>query len=95
MAGAAMGIDMSIFLRLFASDFITCNVLTFDEEPMADTELMRRAAMDESQTAILNESVIRLHPDDFESFVVRIEAAPSEPPPKAAERLRRKAPWEK
>ncbi|MGO4482919.1 type II toxin -antitoxin system TacA 1-like antitoxin [Rhizobium pisi] len=48
----------------------------------------------EAQMAILSESVIRLSPDAFDAFVAAIEAAPSAPPPKVAERLQRKAPWE-
>ena len=55
---------------------------------------MRRAAVHEAQMAILSESVIRLSPDAFDAFVAAIEAAPSAPPPKVAERLQRKAPWE-
>ncbi|MFW8646233.1 DUF1778 domain-containing protein [Rhizobium beringeri] len=41
---------------------------------LSRTEFMRRAAVHEAQTAILNESVIRLSPDAFEAFVAVIEA---------------------
>ncbi|OWV81974.1 hypothetical protein ATY77_01630 [Rhizobium sp. R634] len=61
---------------------------------LSRTEFMRRAALHEAQTAILNESVIRLSPDAFDAFVAAIEAAPTAPPPKVAERLQRKTPWE-
>lgn len=61
---------------------------------LSRTEFMRRAAIHEAQSTILNESVVRLSPDAFEAFVAVIEADPSAPPPKVAERLRRKAPWE-
>ncbi|MET3523908.1 DUF1778 domain-containing protein [Mesorhizobium abyssinicae] len=53
------------------------------------TEFMRRAALHEAQAAILNETVIRLSPDAYDAFMQAISA----PPPKAAERLRRAAPW--
>jgi uncharacterized protein (DUF1778 family) len=60
---------------------------------LSRTEFMRRAALQEAQMAILNETVIRLSPDAFDAFVEAISAPPSPPPPKVAERLRRKAPW--
>lgn len=60
---------------------------------LSRTEFMRRAAIQEAQTAILNETVIRLSPDAFQDFVQAISVPPSSPPPKAAERLQRKAPW--
>jgi uncharacterized protein (DUF1778 family) len=60
---------------------------------LSRTEFMRRAALQEAQTAILNETVIRLSPDAYQQFLDTISASPSEPPPKAIERLRRKAPW--
>lgn len=60
---------------------------------LSRTEFMRRAALQEAQAAILNETVIRLSPDAFEDFVRAIEAPPSPVSPKVAERLRRKAPW--
>jgi len=61
---------------------------------LSRTEFMRRAALQEAQTAILNESVIRVSPDAFDDFLRAISAPPSVPPPKAAERLKRKAPWD-
>jgi uncharacterized protein (DUF1778 family) len=57
------------------------------------TEFVRRAALQEAQAAILNESVIRLSPDAYDAFVRAISTPPSAPSPKAAERLRRKALW--
>lgn len=59
---------------------------------LSRTEFMRRAAIQEAQTAILNETVIRLSPDAFQDFVQAISATPAPPPPKVAERLRRKSP---
>lgn len=56
------------------------------------TEFMRRAALQEAQEAILNERFIRLSPKAYGDFMKMISAAPSAVPPKAAERLRRKAP---
>lgn len=60
---------------------------------LSRTEFMRRAALQEAQTAILNETVIRLSPDTFDDFVQAISTPPAAPPLKVAERLRRKAPW--
>jgi uncharacterized protein (DUF1778 family) len=60
---------------------------------LSRTEFVRRASLHEAQTAILNESVIRLSPDAFEEFVRVISAPPATPSPKVVERLRRKAPW--
>lgn len=60
---------------------------------LSRTEFMRRAALQEAQTAILNESVIRMSPDGYDDFLRAISAPASAPPPKAAERLRRPAPW--
>ncbi|MCA1439381.1 DUF1778 domain-containing protein [Ensifer sp. IC4062] len=62
---------------------------------LSRTEFMRRAALHEAQAAILNESVIRLSPDAYDAFIQAISAPPSAPPPKAAERLHRSAPWER
>ena len=60
---------------------------------LSRTEFMRRAALQEAQTAILNETVIRLSPDAYDEFIQAISAPPAPPPPKVAERLKRKAPW--
>ncbi|MBY5435627.1 DUF1778 domain-containing protein [Rhizobium leguminosarum] len=61
---------------------------------LSRTEFMRRAAVQEAQTAILNESVIRVSADAFEAFVAAIEASSVAAPAKVAERLQRQAPWE-
>ena len=61
---------------------------------LSRTEFMRRAALQEAQTAILNESVIRVSPDAYADFLRAISAPPSAPPPKVVERLKRKAPWD-
>ncbi|MBN9259107.1 MAG: hypothetical protein BGO93_21290 [Mesorhizobium sp. 65-26] len=62
---------------------------------LSRTEFMRRAALHEAQAAILNETVIRLSPDAHEAFMQAISAPAAPPPPKAAERLRRSAPWDR
>ncbi|WP_188820214.1 type II toxin-antitoxin system TacA family antitoxin [Brucella endophytica] len=62
---------------------------------LSRTEFMRRAALSEAQTAILNESVIRLSPDAYDAFMQAISAPAEAPSPKVAERLRRSAPWER
>lgn len=61
---------------------------------LSRTEFMRRAALQEAQMAILNESVIRLSADGYNEFMRAISAPVSSPPPKVVERLKRKAPWE-
>jgi uncharacterized protein (DUF1778 family) len=62
---------------------------------LSRTEFMRRAALHEAQTAILDETVIRVSPDTYDAFMTAISAPAAAPPPKAAERLRRSAPWER
>jgi uncharacterized protein (DUF1778 family) len=62
---------------------------------LSRTEFMRRAALHEAQAAILNETVIRISPDAYDAFMQAISAPTALPPPKAAERLRRSAPWER
>ena len=62
---------------------------------LSRTEFMRRAALQEAQLAILNETVVRLSPEAFEQFMVAIDAPVSAIPVKLAERLARKAPWDK
>lgn len=60
---------------------------------LSRTEFMRRAALHEAQAAILNECVIRLSPNAYDAFMQAISAPAAAPPPKAAERLLRAAPW--
>jgi len=62
---------------------------------LSRTEFMCRAALREAQAAILNETVIRVSADAFDAFVEAISAPVAAPPPKAAERLQRAAPWER
>ncbi len=62
---------------------------------LSRTEFMRRAALREAQAAILKESVIRLSPDAYDAFMQAISAPAAAAPLKAAERLRRAAPWER
>ena len=60
---------------------------------LSRTEFMRRAALNEAQSAILNETVLRLSADAWRQFLAAVEAPPTAPPPKLAERLRRTPPW--
>ena len=60
---------------------------------LSRTEFMRRAAVKEAQTAILNETVVRLSADDYARFLEAIAVPAEPPPPKTVERLSRKAPW--
>lgn len=61
---------------------------------LSRTEFVRRAALHEAQLAILNETVVRLSPDAFDQFCAAIDAPVGPIPPKLAERLARKAPWD-
>ena len=56
---------------------------------------MRRAALNEAQAAILNETVIRVSPEAYDTFMQAISAPAAALPPKATERLRRTAPWDR
>jgi uncharacterized protein (DUF1778 family) len=56
---------------------------------LSRTEFMRRAALQEAQLAVLNESLIRMSPDGFDHFVEAIEGAPAPMPDKARERIAR------
>jgi uncharacterized protein (DUF1778 family) len=60
---------------------------------LSRTEFMRRAALNEAQTAILNQAVVRLSPDAWRRFRAAIEAPGSKPPAKLVERLKRRPPW--
>ncbi|MDR6666127.1 DUF1778 domain-containing protein [Rhizobium sp. 1399] len=61
---------------------------------LSRTEFMRRAALQEAQITMLNESVVRISADAFEAFVAAIEAPPAAVPTKVAERLLRQLPRE-
>ena len=69
-------------------------IFTF-EQYAAETEFMRRAALNEAQAAILNETVIRVSPEAYDTFMQAISAPAAALPPKATERLRRTAPWDR
>ncbi|MCK6452613.1 MAG: DUF1778 domain-containing protein [Alphaproteobacteria bacterium] len=60
---------------------------------LSRTEFMRRAALNEAQTAILNETVLRLSPDAWRQFRAAIEVPTAQPPAKLAERLKRRPAW--
>jgi uncharacterized protein (DUF1778 family) len=60
---------------------------------LSRTEFLRRAAMDEAQRAILEETVLRLSHDAFAQFVAVVEAPVSPIPDKLKERIARPAPW--
>lgn len=62
---------------------------------LSRTEFMRRAALNEAQIAIVNETVIRVSPEAYDAFIEAISAPTAPLPPKAAERLRRPAPWDR
>lgn len=60
---------------------------------LSRTEFMRRAALNEAQVAILNETVLRLSPEAWRQFCAAIEAPEANLPAKLAERLKRRPPW--
>lgn len=60
---------------------------------LSRTEFVRRAALQEAQVAILNETVVRLSPEAFEAFTESLREPAASAPPKLAERLARPSPW--
>jgi len=60
---------------------------------MSRTEFMRRAALHEAQVALLTESIVRVSDETYTDFLAAIEGPVTPFPPKALERLARKAPW--
>jgi len=62
---------------------------------LSRTEFMRRAAIQEAQMAILNQTVVRLSPAAFRQFAAAIDSAEAALPAKMKERLTRKVPWAK
>ena len=57
------------------------------------SEFVRRAAVQEAQIAILNDTVIQVSPEAFDAFLRMLDQPAGEIPPKLAERLSRPAPW--
>jgi uncharacterized protein (DUF1778 family) len=60
---------------------------------LSRTEFVRRAALHEAQTAILNEMMVRMSREAFDHFVQAISAPAEAAPAKMRERLSRKSPW--
>ncbi len=60
---------------------------------LSRTEFMRRAALNEAQLAILNESVVRFAPEAFAHFMAAIDVPDATVPRTLRERLSRPAPW--
>lgn len=93
MVASTLRKETPISMR-FRDDDLTIIDRGAELQGLSRTEFMRRAALQEAQMAILNESVIRLSPDGYDEFMRVIGAPASAPTPKAVERLKRKAPWE-
>lgn len=93
MANPALKKETPVSMR-FRDDDLAIIDRGADLVGLSRTEFVRRAALRDAQSAILTETVIRLSPDAYDDFVRTIEASPSSAPPKAAERLRRTAPWQ-
>lgn len=94
MATTAPRKETSVSMR-FRDDDLTIIDRGAELLGLSRTEFVRRTALHEAQAAILNETVIRLSPDAYDAFMEAISTPASSPPPKAAERLRRSAPWER
>lgn len=92
MAASALKKETPVSMR-FRDDDLAIIDRGANLRGLSRTEFMRQAALHEAQAAILNEIVIRVSPEAFDDFLRAISAPPSAPPPKAAERLRRRAPW--
>ena len=59
------------------------------------SEFVRRAAVQEAQMAILNETVIQVSAEAFAEFSRMLDEPTPKIPSKLAERLSRPAPWKK
>ena len=57
------------------------------------SEFVRRAAVQEAQMTILNETVIQVSPEAFDEFLRMLDEPTEKIPPKLAERLARPKPW--
>lgn len=57
------------------------------------TDFVREAAVRAAEEVLLEQSIVRLSPDDFEAFKAAI-AAPPQAVPEMVELLKRRAPWE-
>ena len=60
---------------------------------LSRTEFVRRAALQDAQIAILNESGVRFTPEAFGLFIAAIDAPVAPIPAKMRERMSRKTPW--
>jgi uncharacterized protein (DUF1778 family) len=85
--------DVSVTMR-FREDDLDVIDRGAGSAGLSRTEFVRRAALHEAQMAILNETVIRMTPEEFARFEEIISAPPSPPSDKVRERLSRRAPWE-
>lgn len=92
MAQAATKRDIAVSMRLERNDLGLID-RGARLAGLSRTEFMRRAALNEAQLAILNESMVRLSPNAWRQFRAAIEAPATKPPPKLTERLKRRAPW--
>lgn len=94
MAEAAPKRDVAVSMRFRDEDL---NIIDRGAElsGLSRTEFMRRAAMQEAQLAILNETLVRFSPVAFRQFAAAIEAPIADVPAKMRERLARPAPWSK
>ncbi len=60
---------------------------------LSRTEFVRRAALYDAQMAILNETLIRLSPEEFDRFMIACEGPPADAPEAMRRRLSRPVPW--
>ena len=93
MVALAARKDISVTMR-FREDDLDVIDRGAGSAGLSRTEFVRRAAVHEAQMAILNETTIRLSPEEFAAFEEIISRPVSEPSAKVRERLSRRSPWE-
>lgn len=64
-----------------------------EQQGRSRTEFVRQAAVRAAEEVLMQRSVVRLPPEEFEAFKAAV-SAPGQAAPEMVERLRRKAPWE-
>lgn len=85
--------DVAISMRFRAADI---DIIDRGAEltGVSRTEFVRRAALQDAQLAVLNETMVRMSPDAFEQFLAAIDGTATPAPEKMRERLSRNAPWD-
>ena len=92
MASVAAKRDIAVSMRFRDQDI---DIIDRGAEltGVSRSEFVRRAAVQEAQMAILNESIVRVSPEAFDRLLEALDQPAREPPPKLAERLARPTVW--